>query len=63
MNIETVQQRKEFLLREIEREQSELKLALQDLKVSVSVSEKVRTSPKPWIYGAFIAGFLIGEFT
>ncbi|HEX4925608.1 MAG TPA: hypothetical protein VFV50_16050 [Bdellovibrionales bacterium] len=63
MNIETVQQRKEFLLREIEREQSELKLALQDLKVSVSVSEKIRQAPTAWFYGAFLGGFLIGEFT
>ena len=61
MNIETLRDRKDLLLREIEKDQYELKVAIQDLRHSVSVGRQVRIRPKTWVIGAFVAGFLASE--
>jgi len=61
MNIDTVRDRKELLLREIEKDRYELQVALQDLRDSVSVARQVRVRPKTWVLGAFVAGFIAGE--
>ncbi len=63
MNIENVRERKDLLLREIERDQYEIREAIRDLRESVSVSERIKDYPKAWVFGAFAVGFLVGEFT
>ncbi len=61
MNLETMRVKKEMIMMEIERDQDELRSAFRDLSTSVSLSEKVSTHHKTWLFGALIAGLVIGQ--
>lgn len=63
MNIETIRDKKDLLLREIERDQRELVAAVKDLRNTVSVAPRIEARPKTWLIGAFVTGLIIGELT